>query len=590
MRILGNTIPPGELSPSSRTGGDSIMNLVGRMRAVLGAPVRRRLRKDACRFLAQTSRCREVQREVLARLIRLNAESEFSREHRLVDVHTVDDFRSRLPVGDYETHRPWIERLKQGDHAALLGPSNRLLMFTLSSGTTSESKFIPITEQFLRDYRNGWQNWGILAYDDHPAATIKTIVQLSSDHCRFYTQGGTPCGNISGLAQAMQNPIVRTMYTVPGCVSKISDPETKSYVVLRLMLADPHIGMVTTANPSTLIQLAKLGDRRKAELICDVADGTLAVRDRCEPDVLPRLSRRLRARPDRARRLDAIVEATGSLYPRDYCDELDVVAVWTGGSCGAYLGALRELFGPAAFRDHGLSASEGRMTIPLGDEDNAGVLDVGTHFFEFIPEEEHESEHPTVLEAHELQREQNYFILLTTSSGLYRYDIRDVVRCVGFYGTTPLLTFLHKGAHVANITGEKLSESQIVQAVNAAAADTRLECFTVLPTWGDPPGYSIAIEEPEHRLLQTIDAFSAAVDSHLRQANCEYEEKRRTGRLAPIRCAPVRPGTWDAFSRERTCRAGGSTEQYKHPCLLPTLAQAEEFLAKYGLPSGSPQT
>lgn len=562
------------------------MSFVGQMRAALGAPVRRRLRKDAHRSLAKTSRCRDVQDEVLARLIRLNADSEFSRTHGLDGVTTVADFRSRVPVGDYETHRAWIERLKQGDHAALLGRSNRLLMFTLSSGTTSQSKFIPITERFLRDYRRGWQNWGILAYDDHPAATVKNIVQLSSDHEKFFTEGGTPCGNISGLAQAMQKRIVRTMYTVPGCVSKIADPETKSYVVLRLLLADPHVGMITTANPSTLVQLAKLGNERKAELICDIADGTLAVRDRCDARVVAQLSRRLRPCPERARELDRIVEATGTLYPRDYCPDLDILAVWTGGSCGAYLGALRELYGPAALRDHGLSASEGRMTIPLGDGDPAGVLDVGTHFFEFIPEDEYESEQPTVLEAHELEREQNYFILLTTSSGLYRYDIHDVVRCVGFYGTTPLLTFLHKGAHVANITGEKLSESQIVEAVNAAAAGAPLGCFTVVPKWGDPPGYSIALEEPELRALNGNATFTAAVDARLQQTNCEYQEKRRTGRLSAITCTPVRAGTWEEFSAERRKTAGGSPEQYKHPCLLPTLEAAEAFLAKYAVADG----
>src|SRR5690606_8640302 len=99
-------------------------------------------------------------------------------------------------------------------------------------------------------------------------------------------------------------------------------------------------------------------------------------------------------------------------------------------------------------RDHGLHASEGRMTIPLQDGTPDGLLDIESHFFEFIPESEAASSQPTVLQAHELVPGESYFILLTTASGLYRYDIRDVVQCTGYLHTTPLLRFLHKGAHI----------------------------------------------------------------------------------------------------------------------------------------------
>ncbi len=112
-------------------------------------------------------------------------------------------------------------------------------------------------------------------------------------------------------------------------------------------------------------------------------------------------------------------------------------------------------------RDVGLIASEGRMTIPMADATPSGVLDITTHYFEFIPEEEIDSPQPTVLAAHELKEGRTYFILPTTSYGLYRYNIYDVVRCTGFYNQTPLVEFLSKGAHFANITGEKLSEYQV---------------------------------------------------------------------------------------------------------------------------------
>src|SRR5690606_8685104 len=137
-----------------------------------------------------------------------NAQSRFSRARGLDRVQGVAEFRRRISVSDYETFRPAIEELKLGRHDALLGPNNRLLMFSLSSGTTSKSKYIPITQRFLDDYRRGWQIWGIETLDAHPEINSRTIVQFSSDHDRFRTPGGTPCGNISGLVAAMQKRIV----------------------------------------------------------------------------------------------------------------------------------------------------------------------------------------------------------------------------------------------------------------------------------------------------------------------------------------------------------------------------------------------
>ncbi|MCH7688280.1 MAG: GH3 auxin-responsive promoter family protein, partial [Planctomycetes bacterium] len=395
--------------------------------------------------MASTGDCREVQRGVLRRLLSLNAESHFGKLHRLNEIRTVADFRRNLPVADYEYYREPIERMKQGDPSALLGPKNRLLMFTLSSGTTSQSKFIPITQQFLDDYRRGWQVWGINAIDDHPQISSGQILQLCSDYDRFRTPGNTPCGNISGLVAAMQKRIVRTMYTIPQVVSKIRDADAKHYTTLRLALADQRIRMVVTANPSTLIHLAKMAGKYREALIRDIADGTLSSDFEIGNSIRSGLRRHI-ARPNRARArfLERLVESTGELTPRDYWPEVELVCVWTGGSAGVYLNSLKQFYGDVPIRDHGLSASEGRMTIPLHNQQSEGILDLNTHYYEFIPEQEHDSDNPTVLEAYELEEGKNYFILLTTASGLYRYDICDVVRCVGFYQTTPMLEFLHK--------------------------------------------------------------------------------------------------------------------------------------------------
>ena len=169
---------------------------------------------------------------------------------------------------------------------------------------------------------------------------------------------------------------------------------------------------------------------------------------------------------------------------------------------------------------------------------------------------------------------------MTTSSGLYRYDICDVVRCTGFVGTTPVLRFLHKGAYISNLTGEKVSESQVVDAVRHAldANRHRVSFFTLTPVWGEPPHYQLLLEAGDVPTSELAERLANTTDSKLQDLNCEYQEKRSTGRLGPLQVTRLQPGTWRRFAEQRQSRLGGSVEQYKHPCLMPDLeAVARSF-------------
>ena len=579
--------------------------LAYRIRAAAGAMLRHRIRRARSKFLvAARSDCRGSQREVLRRLLQLNQESQFSRDYHLAPGMSLDEFRSAVPVADYELVRPYIQRVAAGEHQALLGASNRLQMFAVTSGTTFESKLIPVTDQFLNDYRRGWQMWGIGTYSEHALLQKLNIVQISSSHRKFTTADGTPCGNISGLVAAMQSKIVRTLYTVPSAVAEINDPEAKRYAILRMALADPYVGMLITANPSTLLQLLDHANQNAEALIRDIRDGGMKG---CEvpPAVRGLLQKALQANRSRAQVLESVVHGHGGFRPRLCWPMLGVLGVWCGGSAAAYIPRLKQQFDDVPVRDHGLHASEGRMTMPLEDNSSAGVLEVETHFFEFIPVRESESSQPVVLEAHELEEGREYFILLTTSSGLYRYNIQDVVRCVGFFGSSPILEFRHKGAHISSITGEKIAESQVVESVRIACNQTGLspQIYTLTPCWGEPPGYTlyvgrlnqslasghvVATEDGRKSVTATPEAvdpskFAQVLDDDLCRRNVEYGEKRQTGRLQMIRVRELPPDAWKSFTIARQSRAGGSAEQYKHPCLMPDPQFEEKFLKACGL-------
>lgn len=549
--------------------------------SLVGGPVRSRARWHSRGFFRSTLTCQRTQSAALKRLLGLNAGSRFHQDHGLTLHTSLVEFRRQVPITTYSDITQSIESLKQGNSSALCGERNPLRMFALSSGTTGDTKFIPVTRQFVADYRRGWSIWGINTFDDHPRMHGLKILQLASDFDQFRTSGGIPCGNISGLAQSMQSRVLKCKYILPQAILSIADPVAKYYSILRLAVAARDVGLLVTANPSTLVHLAREMDEQKEALLRDIHDGTLSdkfpVRSQLRAALRPWISR---PNPIRARELDSFLKRRGHLSPEDVWPNLTVIGVWTGGSAGAYLPAVREAYGDVAIRDHGLSASEGRMTIPFEDNTASGVLDVGSHFFEFIPEAQIDATDPDTLLAHELDVGQNYYILLTTASGLCRYDIHDVVCCTGFQGTAPVLEFLHKGAHISSVTGEKVTESQVVAAVTTATArlSLRLTHYTLSPQWGHPPCYQILAEAPEFSSPTEAEQLASLIDLELQQLNCEYADKRSTGRLDRLRPHLLPRGTWQSYIAHKQSQPGGSLEQYKHPCLKPDLNFAESLI------------
>jgi hypothetical protein len=540
------------------------------LRKLLGKLVALPVRRQLAAFEAATHRPREVQETLLRRILAAQAGTDFGRAHHFATISSTADFRRHLPVAAYEYFEPYIERVQRGEFRALLADPH-VHMFALTSGTTAARKFIPVTAQYLADYRRGWNLWGLKVFRDHPEVKLRPIVQLSGDWQEFKTPAGIPCGSVTGLTATMQKRIIRWLYCVPACVGRVKDPAAKYYLALRLSLPR-RVGMIIAANPSTLVNLARAGDQEKESLIRDIHDGTLSERFDIAPDIRAALRRKVGRRDRaRARELEEIVRRTGTLYPRDYWPKDCIIGNWMGGSMGAYLRHFPRYYGATPLRDVGLIASEGRMTIPLTDGTPSGVLDITTHYFEFIPEEEGDSKSPTVLAAHELQEGKAYFILPTTAFGLYRYNIHDVVRVTGFHNQTPLIEFLNKGSHFANITGEKLSEYHVAGAMADVLRqlNVTLTAYSMAPCWSDEqPYYGLFVERDDLAGRAEGLRLAETLDRRLSELNVEYATKRESQRLGPVRLQLLAAGTWHQWDRQRLARTGGTLEQYKHPCLI----------------------
>ena len=545
--------------------------LLVRLGRLLTYPVRRQLRQ----FEVACQHPEAVQSELLFRILRTQADTQFGRDHSFDAITTVAEYRHNVPVAPYEYVAPYIEKVQNGDTRALLADP-RVLMFALTSGTTASRKLIPVTDAYLAAYRRGWNMWGVKMYRDNRGRRIamRPIVQMGGDPEEFRTPAGIPCGNLSGYTAMVQKRLIKRMYAVPYVTGKIKDAKARYYVALRFSIGR-NVSQLMAANPSTLVQLARTLDAEKEHLLRDLRDGTLRADLDIPPDIRAYLAPRAKRDAHRANELSVLAGKLGRLYPMDvWPSEGTVINCWTGGSMGPYLRQLPQYFGTPPIHDLGLMASEGRFTIPLQGGTASGVLDIWSHYFEFIPESEIDSPKPTVLGAHELREGGSYFILPTTAYGLYRYHISDLVRVTGFQGRTPLVEFLGKGHRFANLTGEKLSEYHVTKAMDAVArrVPQPVTAYSVAPIWDDrQPYYALFLEEPDTADESRLKHFLAEFDAQLGIENVEYAAKRESGRLGAVRAAIIPAGAWAKWDRDRLAQTGGSPEQYKHPCLIGDL-------------------
>jgi hypothetical protein len=552
--------------------------LVGRFALkMLRKAIARPLYRKFAVFEAACQDPQRTQEDLLRRILAYHVDTTFARDHGFATIRTVADYRHQVPVAPYEHFEPYIRQVMKGDTKALLADP-QVLMFALTSGTTAARKHIPITQQYLDDYRWSWNLWGLRAIKQHKHVFLKPILQLAGDADEYRSEAGIPCGNLSGFTAQVQKRIMRWMYVVPPATGKVKDAHARTYVAVRMGLRKP-LGMLMSANPSTLVNLARFMDREKEGLIRDIHDGTLNPSLNIPADIRDALTKKLKPKRERAAQLESFASAAGHLYPKDaWPAEKLLVGCWTGGSVGPYLRQLSTYYGDAPVRDLGLVASEGRMSIPVEDGTPSGVLDVTTHYFEFIPEGEIDRPNPRVLGAHEVEQGKHYFIVMTTKAGLYRYHISDLVRITGFFHQTPTIEFLGKGSRFSNLTGEKLSEHHVTQSVDRVIKSIAqpLTAYSIAPCWDDSqPYYGLFLEEQDVTDPALLRRFLTALDLALGENNIEYEAKRSSGRLGTLRAHILPQGFWANWDRERVAKSGGSPEQYKHPCLIGDVTFAQ---------------
>ena len=550
-----------------------LLNLLGRSCLL---PIYRR---KLVRFEQGLKQARQEQQNIRARILHFGAGTALGRDFGLGKIQNRADFRRQLPIAEFGHFQPYIERVAAGETTALFPQSEQVLTFIQTSATTGRPKILPVNKTWFRHYSNDWDVWGVKAYCDHGELMGAPILQMSGVWHLGTTPGGFNIATISAMIERYQSPAIKITYAVPEEVKRIPTVAARGYCMLRTT-ATQNVGLVSTITPSSILQIGEWTARFGPQLVRDLAQGTLDATLDLPADVRKRLTARVRRpQPELARRLDKAISEHGVLRPRDIWKPA-MISCWLGGTVGYSARRIPEQFGDVPLRDQGLLSTEGRHTIPMGDGIAYGPLAVTSNYYEFIPADETVSPTSTVLEAHELEPDKLYRIIMTTFQGMYRYDIGDIVKCVGYMGEAPLIEFIQKDGSYCDIEGEKLSAFTVCQAVERAQLKSGLaiSCFTVAPQLlpGAKPRYCIIVETQESGDQTQAANFLRAIDDDLREHVYMYGVNRRNHILDAACLVRIPTGAWRQYVAEKTSTNSTGDSQYKHKPLVADL----EFVGK----------
>jgi sterol desaturase/sphingolipid hydroxylase (fatty acid hydroxylase superfamily) len=500
------------------------------------------------------------QRALLAQILRANRDTAFGRAHGFDTIGNHAQFQARVPVHDYEALRPYVDaEIGRGEQALTAEPP---LHYLRTSGTTGRPKDVPLTTVHLRRLRRLHRIAVAYQHRLFAAAFDGSILVITSPAVEGTLANGKPFGSASGVLAGDTPRLVRDKFVVPPAVLTVSDSRVKYLLILRLALARPDLTYLGSANASTLLAMMQLYREHEAALLRDLRSGGFFLAQRLPDEVLAAVRSRLQPLPQRAAQIEA-AGAVGS--PRRIADlwpQLRLVVTWTRASAGIAAAALRgELSPRTRIHELGYVSSEFRGTITIGRRPGSGLPTWDTHFFEFVERDRWDRGEPQFLTLDRLRKGEDYYVIVTTPSGLYRYFINDLVRVTGFLHRMPLLEFRQKGKGVTNVTGEKLYEAQVLAAVAHAMAELGGTArFVAMLADEHARDYRLYVEA-ERRLRPAAD-LARAVDAQLQRLNLEYRAKRESGRLGPLSAAWLAAGTEDAFKRVKV-RQGQREGQFK---------------------------
>ncbi len=512
-----------------------------------------------------------AQKQKLMEILDANQNTEYGKKYRFGEIKSIKQFQEQVPIIEYRAIKDDVYRMARGSGNILTYQPP--ILFLITSGTTGEPKYIPITPDFAKEYNS--KLWFFSLLRQHPKiAYFNSILSIVTTD-EGVTEGGFPVGASSGYLYRTQSRLAQLSYTVPYEVFTIEDWDAKYYTILRMSMEKP-IRLLITNNPSILILLAKKMAEFQERLLTDLEQGTLYPGLAILPTLRRSLKRKFWPNPNRARQLRTrLNQQGGKLDPLTLWPDLQAISCWVDGPARFYLPQLKQLYGDTPVHNMGYLASEGRGSIPLDGDD--GVLAIHSHFFEFIPAGEKLGAGSTVLTCNQLEEGQDYSILFTVSNGFYRYCINDVVKVKGFRKRTPVIEFGYRAGNTFDFTGEKLYETQIESSMTKALQSVGVPVvdYTVIPTSGSPPFYRLILECGPGVTPESLENLAGKFEKELIRGNISYAGKLASKIIGHIQLLTLPPGTFENFLKHRVYEEGAPHSQVKIGHLNPSYSFLE---------------
>jgi hypothetical protein len=503
---------------------------------------------EALAFHRATVDVEGAQTRLLRALVDRHAGTAFGRDHDLARVRALPDLPHALPLADYETHRPYVERIAAGEPSVL--SADRVRALEPTSGSGGSPKLIPTTDALRRAFARGIAPWIVdLLRGDPRLATGPAYWSISPAlQPDARSAGGVPIGfeDDSAYLGAAGATLSRAVLAVPSAVRRLSDPAAFRYVTLLNLLRRQRLRLVSVWSPSFMTILLDALPALAEPLAEDLARGT------CRPPGGPELPElALPPAPRRAAALRRALADDPDAAPQRLWPGLRLVSCWTDASAALPAQQLAARLPQARLQGKGLLATEAFVSLPLGAAP-APVLAVRSHVFEFLDPRGGD----TTCFAHQLEPGCEYEVVVT-SDVLYRYRLGDLVRVEGYYRQAPLLRFLGRAAHQTDVVGEKLHDRHVREALAAAWLEIEVTpCFALLAcdVAQRPPAYRLYVEGVDVALQPRLTDL---VERHLR-GNPNYAYARALGQLGPLAVVPVTDGaaTFEAAMAARGQRRG----------------------------------
>lgn len=481
----------------------------------------------------------ETQKEVFQHLAENLNRTTFGSEHqanKLAKPFNLEEFKSTIPIRSYDQYKGWIKRAEAGEKNVIW--PGEIKWFAKSSGTTSDrSKQLPVTEEFLKQghYKGGRDLLSIYCNQvpNAPLYSGKHLIIGGSTTLNENNQGSY-VGDLSAIIVKNLPPWVEMRRTPGRSITLHDDWNVKVKLMAEKVVKEDV--RILAGVPSWMLVVCK-------EVLKISGAKTL---DEVWPNLWLYMHGGVGFEPYR-KEFERLIPSSNLSYMETY------------------------------------NASEGFFGIQdeLGRDDMALLLNHGV-FYEFIPMSDYDasSEFPATLQLQDLEIGKDYALVISTSAGLWRYDLGDVIRITS---TDPYrFKIVGRTSSFINVVGEELMIAQTEQALATVASKHGVDIkeFTAAPRFdnssGKPLGHQWLVELQDHTSSVSADLFAQDLDAQLRTVNSDYDAKR-TGDFI-LECLHLEFAPADTFEvwLQKKNKLGG---QHKIPRLSNSRKILDEILS-----------